>query len=265
MMNSLRVNTCLIGILSIVGSIAPASAALVVNAPVAITEVVTVQPILVSDTDGANPAGFFGSVGQQASIEGFIDTIWAQAGIDVNFLAANTWNNTFANWGLGGPPDNSGNTRPGSDLSTVISDGATAGVANTDPNVINMYFVNIPAAFALSGSNSASGIAILDGNGIMQYVGAGLTGFTGGQEVAASVVSHEIGHNLGLDHIVEAQNLMDVGSVAGEILNSTQVATALASNLSVIAPVPVPPALVLMLSGLVGLFGVFGRRRQARA
>jgi len=261
MMDRLRVSVCLIGILSIVGSMAPVSAALVVNAPAAITEVVTVQPILVSDTGGTNPAGFFGSAGQQASIEGFVDTIWAQAGIDVNFLAPNTWNNTFANWGTGGPPDNSGNTRPGSDLGTVISDGAAAGVASADPNVINMYFVNIPAGFALPGDNSASGIAILDGNGIMQFVGAGLTGFTGGQEVAASVVSHEIGHNLGLDHIFEAENLMgDVGSVAGERLNSTQVATALASDLSVV--VPVPPALILMLSGLVGLFGVFGKRRQ---
>jgi len=262
MMNKLRVSTCLIGVLSIAGSMASASTALIVNAPVAITEIVTVQPILVSDTGGANPAGFFGSAGQQASIEGFIDTIWAQAGIDVNFLAPNTWNNTFANWGTGGPPDNSGNARPGDDLNTVLGGGAAAGVANTDPNVINMYFVNISAGFALLGDNSASGIALLDGNGIMQFVGAGLPGFTGGQEVAASVVSHEIGHNLGLDHSIEIENLMDSSSLADR-LNSTQVATALASNLSVV--VPVPPALILMLSGLVGLFGVFGKRRQVKA
>ncbi len=266
----LRIGTYFIGVLSIVGGMASASAALIVNPPAAITEIVTVQPIILSDTNGANTAGFFGTAGQQASIEGFIDTIWAQAGIDVNFLAPNTWNDTFANWGAGGPPDNSGNTRPSSDLGTVVRDGGRAGVANSDPNVINMYFVNISAGFALLGTNNAAGIGFTPGNGIMQYVGADLPGFTRGQEVVASVVSHEIGHNLGLGHITENENLMQAADASnqGARLNSAQTTTALASNLSVtapVSPVPVPPALILMLSGLVGMFGISARKRRKTA
>jgi len=247
-----------VGVLSFVGSLVPASAALVVNPPMAVSEIVTVQPIIVSDAGGGNTANFFGTAGQQSTIEGFIDTIWAQAGIGVNFLTTNSWNDTFANWGSGGPPNNGNNTRPTTDLSTIVSDGSAAGVTNVDPNVINMYFVNISAGFSLLGPNNSAGLSFVDNNGVTQYVGTNLLDFTGGQEVIASVVSHEIGHNLGLGHITELENLMLSGS-EGQRLNSAQIATALASPLSV-ATVPVPPAIALMLSGLLGLFAIFRRK-----
>ena len=82
--------------------------------------------------------------------------------------------------------------------------------------------------------------------------------FVGGQEAIASVVSHEIGHNLGLVHLVELEYLMASGS-GGQRLNAGQITTALASNFSV-AVVPVPPALVLFLSGL-GVLGFYKRKR----
>jgi len=229
-----------------------ASAALITNPAAPITEVVTVQAIVVSDNDGTNTAEFFGNSTQSALIEGFIDDIWAQAGIDINFLSANTWDNSFANNGSGLPTD----TRPTSDLSTIIFDGGNAGVASADPTIINMYFVNIVPGFISLGDNSAAGLAFVGANGIAQYVGSSLLGSTSGQETVAGVVSHEIGHNLGLGHITELENLMNTG---GQRLNSAQISTALASDFSV-AVVPVPPALVLFLSGL-GLLGFCKRKR----
>jgi len=245
------VKHCLAGAIFFIGGISTASAALVVNAASPITEVVNVQAIVVSDNDGTNTAEFFGNSSQQTAIEGFIDDIWAQAGIDINFLSANTWNSTFANNGTSDP-------RPNSDLATIVADGSSAGVANANPDVINMYFVNIAAGFGPLSENSAAGLAFLGGNGITQYVGSNLLSFTSGQEVIAGVVAHEIGHNLGLGHIAETDNLMESGS-SGQLLNSTQISTALASNFSV-AVVPVPPALVLFLSGL-GVLGFYKRKR----
>ncbi len=259
-----KIGAVLFGVAALFGGMSSASAALVLNAAQPITEIVTVQPIIVSDTDGSNTANFFGNASQQAAIEGYIDSIWAQAGIDVNFLSANTWNNTYTNWGAGGPPDNGGATRPTSDLGKMVADGAAAGVASTDPNVINMYFVNIAAGFSLLSANSAAGLAFVGGNGVSQYVGGNLLTWAGGQEVIASVVAHEIGHNLGLGHITEVENLMQsAGSYGqGERLNASQIATALASNLSVaVTPVPVPPAALLFLSSL-GAFSWLSRRRK---
>lgn len=252
-----------IGVLALLAAAAPLSAALITNAPLPITETVTVQPIIVSDNNGNNTATFFGNPTQQSSIEGLIDTIWAQAGIDVNFLTPNSWDNTFANWGTGGPPNNGGNTRPTFDLNTIINDGTAAGVTHADSNVINMFFVNIPTGFSKLSENSTAGLSVLGGNGVTLFTGANLLDFSLGLELIASVVAHEIGHNLGLPHIVQIENLMQAAGSAnpGERLNSSQISAALASNFSTtVAVIPLPPAFALMLSGLAGLFGVARQR-----
>jgi len=225
--------------------------ALTVNPSQTISHRVTVQPIIVSDNDGSNTASFMGSASAQSEIEGYIDQIWGQAGIDVKFLNPNNWNNTFANWGAGGPPNNAGNTRPQSDLTTIVNDGASAGVTNSDSSIINIFFVKIAAGFGLLSDNNAAGLGYVSGNGITQYVGSNLLGFTGGREVVASVIAHEIGHNLGLVHTTPDDNLMTPGG-NGEILDSTQIATALGSDL--VTAVPLPAAFWFMFSGFALLF-----------
>ncbi len=238
---------------------APASSALVLNSAMTITDVVTVQPIILSDTGGGNTANYFGDASQSATIMGHVDSIWAQAGIDVNFLSANTWNNTFANSGNGSDP------RPQSDLNTIATDGDAAGVSSGSLDIINMYFVLHSAGHSLLSANSAAGLASLPGNTVTQYVGTNLLGFAGGLEVIASVVAHEIGHNLGLGHFMSGgQNLLQPGSSSdqGERLTAGQISTALASNLSAsVTPVPIPPAIALFLSGLA-IFGFMRRKRQ---
>ncbi len=246
------IKNSLIGALCLVGSISTASAALIVNAPISITQEVTIQSIIVSDNDGSNTATAFGTTSQQTIIEGFVNDIWAQAGININFLpSANTWNNSNANNGV-------------DSLSTLTSTGISDGVANSDSNVLNMYFVNVPPSYAAADLTplTAAGLGFIDFNGIAQFVGSDLfnANVATGLETIASVVSHEIGHNLGLDHIIESQNLLD-GSSAGQRLNALQITTALGSAYSIdVTPVPVPPALILFMSGL-GLLGFYKRKR----
>ena len=233
------------------------SFALTVNAALPITHSVSIQPIIVSDNNGGNTANYFGTPGQQSSIESFVDQIWSQAGIDVNFLTPNAWNNTFANWGTNGPPNNDGITRPTRDISAIISNGTRAGVTSASSEIINMFFVNIPAGFSLLSTNSTAGLARVNGNGVTQYVGTNLLTFDSGPEIIAGVVAHEIGHNLGLFHTrSRIGNLMSPGGDTSQ-LNGSQINTAISSNFSVeaaAAPVPVPAAFWLFGSAVIMLF-----------
>ena len=222
---------------------------------VVITHTVTIQPIVVSDASGSNTATFFGSMAQQDSIESVIDNIWEQAGIDVNFLEANEWNNSFANTGTSNP-------RPGSDLNTIVTTATTESVIHTNLDFINLFFVNVPAGFGSLGANNAAGLAFVGDNGITQYVGSGLLDFSGGREVIADVVAHEIGHNLGLFHTASGINNLMSPNGMGDLLTVAQIETALNSRFStpIVSAVPVPAAIWLMASALLGLFS-FSRNR----
>lgn len=236
------------------GTVPFLQAELITNAPMPIQYQVTVNPVIVSNTDGSNTAEFFGSAAQEAEIIGFINTIWAQAGIEVVWQTPEFWNDTFVNVGSNPP-----NTRPTSDLNTIVNMADTGGISDPDPNIINLFFVEIAAGFAETSENTANGLAFVGGNGITQHVGDNLPGFPGGREVVASVVAHEIGHNLGLSHIVEAENLMQSGGspMQGERLNAAQILTARSSSFA--APVPEPGSLSILIVISVGLVS---RRRR---
>src|SRR5687768_16008125 len=77
-------------------------AALTIDPARPITHRVTVQIIETALSDGTSPATVFGNTSQRSSIEAAIDSVWAQAGIDIAFLPTITrYNDTLAYQGNG--------------------------------------------------------------------------------------------------------------------------------------------------------------------
>lgn len=228
-----------------------------------ITHVVQVQPIIAQQTAGSGGAAatFFGSAAQKAIIEAHVDTIWSQVGVDIEWLTATTYIDDFAYNGTPG----SNNPRPTGDLNTINTN-AGSPPKSTVPAVLNMFFVDIVPGFSFTSENTANGLAFVDANGVTQFVGDNLLTFEAGREVIASVVAHEIGHNLGLPHLVQAENLMQAGGSPnpGERLTAADRATILTDNggndgFELLQPVPEPSGTIL--AGL-GLLFMAGRRRR---
>ncbi len=169
-----------------------------------ITHRVKIQPIIVSNDNGSNTAEFFGNPTQESDVKRKIDDVYAVAGIDIQWLEANYWNDTFANVGDGG-------SRPEWDLDRVTFDGEQDGVSHPNPRMINMYFVEVAAGFGDTGENRVNGLAYLDFNGITMHVGDTMVTTPTKRSVSAKVAAHEIAHNLGLDHVSDPNNLMGNG------------------------------------------------------
>jgi len=229
-----------------------AEATIVVDPAMPIDREVVVQLIQAREDNGTGAATVLGNAAQRLSIEMALDQIWAQAGINVTLLATVTpYNSSFAL-----DANNSGGTRPTSDLNTIFVQASTAGVLNTG-NVINTIFVDHVPGFTVLSENSAAGLASLPGNRINMFTGDNLLGFQNGLDVIASVFAHEIGHNLGLNHTGNGTaNLMSPGGTS-EQLSAGQIIIARSSGL--LRVVPEPGTAILVALG-IGLFAVRGRR-----
>src|SRR5687768_15764676 len=105
-------------------------AALVVNPAQPITHQISIQAIQTALDNGASPAPLFGDPTREAAIKATIDTVWAQAGINVEFLPnVVRYNNTFAYQGLGV------GVRPISDLGIMMGNASAGGILNPNPSV----------------------------------------------------------------------------------------------------------------------------------
>jgi hypothetical protein len=201
-----------------------AQAAIIVNAARPITHRVTVQLIETALSNGTSPATVFGNASQRATIEAGIDKIWAQAGIDIAFLPGVVrYNNTFAYQGNGGT-----GVRSQADLNTMRTNAGTqGGILNANPLVLNIFMVNVVPGFAPLNEDSAAGLASIAANGIAAFAGDTLLTFQNGLDVISSVMAHEIGHNLGLNHAATGgANLMSSQGTSAQ-LTTTQMGVAL--------------------------------------
>lgn len=232
----------LVGLALVAGAlVSEGRAALIVNSARTLTDRINVHMIAVADSDGSDStAGTFGTSAQRAEVFSLVDTIFAQAGVDVNFtMRPGTYNSSFARVGQTG----NNNPRPNTDLRDLYQAAAAAGgVLSTNTNTINVFLVSIVPGFSQLGANASAGIATLGGNGIAYFGGGNLATFAAGREVLAGVLAHEIGHNLGLAHNTTAENLMQSGGdgAKGQRLSAAQISTVLGSRFTVPLPQPIP-------------------------
>jgi hypothetical protein len=248
-------------LLSLAGS---ARAQLIVNSAEPITKAFLVQVIDTAANDGSDAAPLFGTSAEQAAIFSDVNQIWAQAGIQVNFeFYSGAWDNTFALMGTSG--DNS--PRPAADLSTIVTDANSA--LHLDSHANQLYMLQIVPTFSQADSNTVNGYSFTNFDGMSLYVGSSLPTSTTGQDVAASILAHEIGRNLGLTtDTTDNEDLMNPGGSGGELLTSSQVSTARGSQFVTVATIPEPSTTGFLVSALLLLFvrpAIFNRSRRRNA
>ena len=183
-------------------------------------QTVTIQPVIVATSNGGNRATFLGTAEQEQAIKAEVDRIYAAADVNVEWLAPVNYNNTFASRGTAA-------TRPVNDLFTIVDEGAAAlpAVQVSATNlVLDMYFVDTAPGFSNGGPNIVNGLAVFDDDGITVAVGSALPTFEAGQDAVARILAHEIGHNLGLDHVTDRRNLMVLNGGTDTLLTAAQIA-----------------------------------------
>ncbi len=140
------------------------------------THSILVQPVIVCDDDGSNPA-------RSALPSSLIDQAYSRADLTFYYLPAKKWNHSKARKGQ-------------INLNTIVSEGRRLDVISKDPRVLTLLFVT-----AVDGHPGPLGRGLQNGN--ICFVCLGKPGRMTSPSKQAFVVAHEIGHCLNLKHVVD--------------------------------------------------------------
>ena len=222
-------------------------AAALFSASLADASMIMIQPIQVCDDTGFSCA----NAGQELFAEAG-NTIWAQAGLSLDFLNFTTFNSTLYQ---------------NLNESTAASFGGLTGLGhgqNDNPLVIDLWFVR--SIFGAYGEGWLGGNGIAIGDNVFS-------------EGRLDTIAHELGHNLGLDHYSTSDYTLYLmaaggvrttpgslsqitpGSPGTDRLSSIEIATALSSPFVLDSPVPETATIALTFT-VLALFAGFGLKSR---
>jgi hypothetical protein len=147
--------------------------------------VIIIQPIVIQSDIGDEPA-------KMNLSEELVNKAYSKANIDFHYLEPLYYDNTEA--------------RDGEiNLDSIVKLSKRDNILKGQNDIINMFFVN-----AIDGHQGPTGRGMMNGNIVFIALGDGNnTNAEKQTSMEAFVIAHEVGHNLGLKHVVDDDNIID--------------------------------------------------------
>ena len=149
------------------------------------SNVIIIHPIVIQSDNGDEPA-------QMKLSEQLVNRAYSKANIEFHYLEPTYYNNTKA--------------RDGEiNLDSIVNLSKRDRILKGQNDIINMFFVN-----AIDGNHGPTGRGMMNGNIVFIALGdKNKTKIEDNKSMEAFVIAHEIGHNLGLKHVVDDNNIID--------------------------------------------------------
>ena len=149
------------------------------------SNVIIIHPIVIQSDNGDEPA-------KMKLSEQLVNRAYSKANIDFHYLEPTYYNNTKA--------------RDGEiNLDSIVNLSKRDRILKGQNDIINMFFVN-----AIDGNQGPTGRGMMNGNIVFIALGdKNKTKIEDNKSMEAFVIAHEVGHNLGLKHVVDDNNIID--------------------------------------------------------